>query len=130
MDKQTVLRLLQNYFSDIDVYDDFIFELMQIIAETGTEKDVVRLRSHRLALLRNLGVQAIKHKEFESLGRHLYSMHLTGNGFNIRIIYAFLNSDRPVLLLPFYERAGKNRTDYSPNILRATTRLKEIKGEQ
>ncbi len=129
MDKESVLKELRKHFSDIEVHDDLISELLEIISATGVELVFLRILMLRLNILRNLGIQATKHKEFEPLGNHLYSMHLAGKGFNIRIIYAFLENGHPILLLSFYERAGKGKTDYSTKIAQAASRLKEFKEE-
>ncbi len=56
-------------------------------------------------------------------------MHLTGKGFNLRILYAFLANQSPVLLLAFHERAGKRKTDYSGYIPQAAERLRQKKEE-
>jgi hypothetical protein len=53
-------------------------------------------------------------------------MRLSGSEFNIRILYGFLPSGKPVLLLAFYERSGKRASDYTNNIFAAKKRLTEI----
>ena len=100
MNKEDALRQLLNYLAMIDTHDDFTPELL-----------------------------AFRHKEFENIGGGLYSMHLAGKGFNLRILYAFLANQSPVLLLAFHERAGKRKTDYSGYIPQAAERLRQKKEE-
>ena len=66
-------------------------------------------------------------KEFENIGQGLFSMHLTGAGFNIRVLFAFLSNNQPVLLHAFEEKQGKRRTDYSSHIPPALLRLSQTK---
>ena len=74
-----------------------------------------------------MGIQATVLREFEPLGGGLYSMHLSGQGYNIRILYGFMPNGQPVLLLAFHERAGKAKTDYSSHIPEAQKRFAEYK---
>lgn len=104
-------------------------ELLALIAESGVEEAVFRLILLRLHMLQALGVEATRHKEFEPIKSGLYSMHLAGKGFNIRILYSFLPNRKPVLLLAFYEREGKRKTDYTPYIDPALSRLQRFKEE-
>lgn len=127
MNKDEVLLYLRNYFASIDVSDELIPELLSLIAETGVEASVFRILLQRLQLLLSLGVTATRHKEFEPIKNGLYSMHLAGKNFNIRILYSFLSNRNPVLLLAFYEREGKRKTDYTPYIAPALARLQQFK---
>ena len=129
MNKEDALRQLLNYLAMIDTHDDFTPELLALIAGSGTEADVFRLLVMRLTMLKALGIHAVRHKEFENIGGGLYSMHLAGKGFNLRILYAFLANQSPVLLLALHERAGKRKTDYSGYIPQAAERLRQKKEE-
>ena len=127
MNKENVLRYLRDYFSEIEVYEDLPAELIELIAGSGVEAHFFRILVMRIKMLLSMGVMATKHKEFESIGDGLYSMHLSGKGFNIRILYSFLQDRTPVLLLAFFEREGKNNTDYTPHIEPALTRLRQMR---
>lgn len=129
MNKDEVLRYLQNYFASIDTSEELLPELLALIGKSGIEKAVFKLIMLRLHILQSLGVNATQHKEFEPIESGLYSTHLTGRGFNIRILYSFLPNRKPVLLLAFYEREGKNNTDYTPYIKPALSRLQQLKEE-
>lgn len=97
--------------------------MLSIIASSGNELKIFRLLTVRLQYLTQNGVLACQHEEFEPIGDGIYSMHLAGKGFNIRILYSFMLNKEPVLLLCFYERAGKRKTNYTPYISAARERL-------
>ncbi len=127
MNKEDVLRQLRSFFAGIDLFPDLPFELVALIAGSGCEAAVFRILAMRLRMLQILGPDAVQHKEFENIGGGIYSMHLTGKGFNLRILYSFLPNQAPVLLLAFYERGGKRKTDYSGFIPQAEARLRQMK---
>lgn len=129
MNKDDVLRFLMSALSSIQVADELIPELIALLAGTGSENSIFNLLLMRLSFLQNLGAKAVQHKEFEAIGNGLYSMHLTGKGFNIRILYSFLPDRSPILLCAFYERGGKRKTDYTPYKGSALSRLERFKGE-
>lgn len=129
MNRDEVLRYWMNCFSSIEVSDYLVPELVSLIAESGSESAIFRILIMRITMLQSLTVNAVQHKEFESIGDGLFSMHLAGKGFNIRILYSFLPDRSPVLLLAFYERGGKRKTDYSEYIAPALSRLNKIREE-
>ena len=129
MNIDEVRRYWMDYLESIEVSDTLVSELVKIVAETGNELSVFKIFIQRLSFLQSLGALAVRHKEFESIGDGLFSMHLAGTDFNIRILYSFLPNRQPVLLLAFYERGGKRKTDYTPYKDPALSRLKQIKEE-
>ena len=129
MNKDRVLESLIVLLNGILFHENFLPELIGLIAEKGVEKQIFKLLSKQLILLNRNGILVTNAKEFENIGSGLFSMHLTGSGFNLRILFAFLPNSQPVLLLPFYERAGKRKTDYSGYIEPALVRFKEMREE-
>ena len=129
MNKDRVLESLIVLLNGILFHENFLPELIGLIAEKGVEKQIFKLLSKQLILLNRNGILVTNAKEFENIGSGLFSMHLTGSGFNLRILFAFLPNSQPVLLLPFYERAGKRKTDYSGYIEPALTRFNEMREE-
>ena len=119
--------MLAEYLRGILCHRLFANEFLERIAGTGKEKKVFTLLSTRLMVLNAKGIHVVEDKEFENIGNGLYSMHLSGSGFNLRILFAFLPNSQPVLLLAFYERGGKGKTDYSSNIKTALSRLDQMK---
>ena len=127
MNREQLLRELQDVFSRISIDPLLIKELIRLIVGSGFEQKFLALFRTRILRLLECGVGAISDKEFESIGQGLFSMHLTGSGFNIRILYSFLPDQTPMLLLAFYERAGKRKTNYTPHIVPALDRLCKAK---
>jgi len=126
MNKKAVLEWLISHFEPFVVHGRLISELVKLVSGTGYEKRFFGMLVGRLKFLDSMGILAVEHKEFEPICENLYSMHLTGTGFNIRILYSFFQDYTPVLLLAFFERAGKSTTDYTSHIEPAMNRFKEL----
>lgn len=129
MDQESVLDFLVACFADFCIHPELIGEIATLMAESGNEGSFFNLLIARLKFLSSLGINATRHKEFELIGSGIYSMHLSGNGFNIRILYGFLPNRKPALLLSFYEREGKRATNYTPYLAPAKQRLTSLKEE-
>ena len=127
MNRESVLNYLIAYLSEISYHYRLVDELLSLISKSGNEMQFFKLLVLRLRQLSMKGIEATLLTEFEPLQDGLYSMHMSGKGFNIRIIYSFLPNKQPVLLLAFYERGGKRRTDYTPHMEPALSRLREMK---
>lgn len=127
MNQDQILNLLIDAFQNFDGYMHAKLqqEIINLISRTGYEAKFLKLLIVRLAVLRETGIMACKQQEFENIGDGIYSMHLSGNGFNIRILYGFLKDHTPALLLAFEEREGKSKTDYTSYIPTAKARLEE-----
>ena len=117
-----ILSILEGTFLYLDV---FLKELIDIIACSGYERRFFTQFVARLNQLRALGASAIELKEFERIDDTIYSMHCSGATYNIRVLYGFTLSGLPVLLLAFFERSGKRKTDYTPYIPVAHARLED-----
>lgn len=129
MNRETVLASLKGIIGAFCATEAFLRELLDLIAEKGIEASFFSLLVARLRLLAVEGVKAVRHKEFELIGNGIYSMHLARKGYNIRILYGFLPNGEPALLLAFYERGGKRKTDYTPYLRPAAERL-QVKIEE
>lgn len=127
MNKSNVIQQLLQYLSQILCYDSFISDLVSIIAGTGYESKFFSLLQARLQILSAYGNGAIVAKEFELISDGIYSMHLSGHDFNIRILYAFLPNGQPVLLSTFFEREKKKKTDYTNYIPEAVSRFQKMR---
>ncbi len=128
MNQNDVLRLFSELLGALHLAPEFLSEFVSLITKSGKESVVFRLLVARIAALSSMGVMVTVLKEFEPLGDGIYSFHLTGNGFNYRILFGFLPNRKPVFLFPFYERGGKRKTDYSGKIDIAKNRLeRELK---
>lgn len=129
MNKDSVLQLLQNLFSSIDVHDELTPELLEIISKTGAEQRYFKTIVLQLTILLQSGVLATKRSDFELVGDGIFSMKQKSSEYNIRILYSFLPNRKPILLCAFYERSGKSKTDYTPYIPVAKARLAQHKEE-
>lgn len=127
MNTDSVLQYLYIYLNGYRYHKNILGEIKDIITASGKETAIFRLLVVRLKQLSTMGIDATKLKEFENLGQGLYSMHISSNGYNIRILYSFLPNKMPCLLLAFYEREGKRKTDYTHYLEPAKNRLKSMK---
>lgn len=127
MNRETILLYLENFFASLLYHPDIKLELVSLLTASGFEKRFLTLLIKRIQQLATYGINATNLEEFELLNNGLYSMHLAGKGFNIRILYSFLSNRKPVLLLAFYERWGKRKTDYTPYFGPVKLRLEHMR---
>lgn len=124
MNKESVLIYFLSILDGACPYHDtFLRELVDLTARSGNEKKFFTQFTTRLNQLRALGMSATKLKEFERIDDTIYSMHCSGTTHNIRILYSLTSAGLPLLLLAFFERGGKGKTDYTTYIPAAHTRL-------
>ena len=116
MKREEVLSWLCSILGELLYTREFYQELVELIAETGIEGKFFTTFVRQLRMLTLLGAQAVQSKEFESIGNGLFSMHLTGNGYNIRVLYSFLQNQQPILLL---SRAWRKAEDRLHQVYRA-----------
>ncbi len=126
MNRQDVKLFLEMFFSNFLMHERFLLELIDLISGSGYEKSFKKILMKQLYILSVRGVLATETKEFELIGDGIFSMHLTGKGFNIRALYCFLSNSQPAFLTAFYERGGKKKTDYVPYLDVAQTRKREM----
>ncbi len=127
MNRDIVLKTLYSLLGSFQFFDAMLCELTACISKHGIELAVFNKLMLRLKQLGSLGQGASKLDGFERIDETIYSLHLQGTGFNIRILYAFLPNEQPVLLLAFHERSGHRRTDYTPHLDPAKERFLSIK---
>lgn len=125
MNKENVLSYLMRQLGDILTTRNLIPELVAILSESGNEAAFFKQLAKCLRILAIKGICAIELDGFENIGQGIFSMRLPAKGYNIRILYGFLPNSKPVLLLAFYERGGKRKTDYTPYLEPARKRLEE-----
>lgn len=123
--KDFILRLLEA-LEPFLVHEDVLGELVGELKQSGNEKAFLAVLAKRLKFLAAYGILSTTHEEFEPISDGIYSMHMSGQGFNIRILYGFLPSRRPALLMAFHERAGHSATDYTGRAKIAADRLAEM----
>ena len=126
MNRDSILSYLEEYLGTFRCHANLFGDIVDIIARSGYERSFFALLIVQLRILAAQGQNAIQVPGFERLKHaegELYSMHLDGRDFNLRILYSFLPDHTPVLLTTFFERAGKRTSDYTPYIPAAKERL-------
>lgn len=126
MNRDSILSYLEEYLGTFRCHASLFGDIVDIIARSGYERSFFALLIVQLRILAAQGQNAIQFPGFERLKHadgELYSMHLDGRDFNLRILYSFLPDHTPVLLTTFFERAGKRTSDYTPYIPAAKERL-------
>lgn len=126
MNRDSILSYLEEYLGTFRCHANLFGDIVDIIARSGYERSFFALLIVQLRILAAQGQNAIQFPGFERLKYaegELYSMHLDGRDFNLRILYSFLPDHTPVLLTTFFERAGKRTSDYTPYIPAAKERL-------
>lgn len=132
MNKIKLIKELESNFDSFSVHPELVTDLISLLSRSGTEKSFLSKLKYALNFLKRFGVTAHMQPtdQFEKLleASNLFSMHIEGKTFNIRILYSFAD-DGTILLHGFYERAGKQKTDYSTAIPIAQRRLAEMENE-
>ena len=126
MNRDSILAYLEEYLGTFRCHANLFGDIVDIIASSGYERSFFALLIVQLRVLAAQGRNAILFPGFERLkhsNSELYSMHLDGRDFNLRILYSFLPDHTPVLLTAFFERDGKRTSDYTPYIPAAKERL-------
>lgn len=126
MNKKDFIRRLLETLAPFLAHKEMIGELVAELKQSGNEKAFLATLEKRLKFLSDQGILATVHEEFELISDGIYSMHLACQGFNIRILYGYLPSRRPALLMAFHERAGHSATDYTGKAKIAADRLAEM----
>ena len=130
MNKKDFLNRLFAALNGFCIHPLLLGEVLEELKKSGQESAFLKVLLARLKFLAENGIYATQHKEFEPLEQGIYSMHLSGNGFNIRILYGFLPDQTPALLLAFYERGGHAATDYTGKCGIAAERLRDLEEER
>mgnify|MGYP000887669465 CR=1 FL=1 len=129
MDRKKFLKTLIELLHSFSVHSALLTELLEELKHSGNEVSFITILEARLKFLNEHGIEATVHKEFENIEKGIYSMHLSGNGFNMRILYGFIDG-APALLYAFHERGGHGRTDYTGKVDVALQRLTELKEDR
>lgn len=107
---------LEVHFKDFKVHPDLIKEVSQILEKTGERKAFLSKFINNLKFLKNYGelahIQSTDKFEKLKQAENMYSMHIKGKTFNVRILYSFL-ANGTILLHGFDEKSGKKVTNYS-----------------
>lgn len=109
--------------AQIEYHAEFLDELLELIANTGIEKDFIKKFAARLSAMQQLnnidfGLTWLEHlKEYGNL----YSLHVDVFKTNYRLLFCKANNGK-YFLCAFYERQGKGKTQYRPYAEKAIER--------
>lgn len=139
MNKSKALKQLIEYLEDYNTKYSYIFhkkfveELSDIILKNavGCEIEVFKILIKQFSFVNTMGImvhEADSNEILKSTGnaRDYYSLHIQNRIVNIRILMAFSNEENPVFLAAFFEKAGKNISDYSQWMPIIKERYKQI----
>lgn len=119
--REALLRLAQ----DLDEYLQrgfrfhplFLEEFKKLLSgASGNEKEIFSLLIKQLNFVKELKQQVCNadgNEIIKYLDREYYSLHLSGKGFNLRLLMTFDEGDEPIFLAAFYERSRKRASDYT-----------------
>lgn len=129
MDKESMGRYLEECLDGYLYHKALPNEIMNILNKSGCEADFIKSLLRNLKMLQATGYNAVKNKNFKKLKKHndLWRMDLGIKKMNIRIIYTYTTYGEAILLHAFFEKSGKNVSDYSLHALVAESRMEDIK---
>lgn len=129
MNRQQLIEKLMRLLLDFRRHPRFLAELVKLIVGSGQELRILTQLEIRLHTLADYPTSAfLRDRGFEHLEDGIYSMHVDVQRYNLRILYYVDADGAPCLLLPFFERGGKNATDYSKKIPAARAMRSEMEG--
>ncbi len=129
MNKKSMEIYLEKCLNDCFYHKALPGEIIDILNQSGFEAGFFKLFVKKLAILQGTGYNAVKNASFKKLKKNndLWRMKLCIKKINIRIIYTYNNNGKAVLLHAFFEKNGKNVSDYSKHSLVAESRMEDIK---
>lgn len=129
---EKIILLQQLKSSNCIIHEGFVDDIQKLVMGTGNEKEFFRMVIKGIQLVKELGNDVLRLKNFEKLknAEELYSMKLKGSRFNYRVLYTFGENSNTILLHLFFERddAGKGR--YETHMPIALERMRELKGKK
>ena len=104
------------------MYTDF----KGIFKNSGNARSFLAVLMSRLKFLEQQGLEkALQTDNFKRIEKGLYAIRIKGK-HNIRILFS-LKENKEIMLLAFFRKAGKGRSEYENYIPEANRRLSEIK---
>ncbi len=98
----------------------------------GHEKEIFSLLIKQLNFVSTLRKQVYKadgNEIIKYLDREYYSLHLSSQNFNLRMLMTFDEKETPIFLAAFYERSGKKASDYTQWKKVLKGRYEQMQGE-
>lgn len=131
MNKNALLEALQKLFFNYLYHPNLKDDIVGLIAKSGFENQFIKTFVQLMAEYKALGRAQAERRpksKFEPFDETLFSLHVNGKDFNIRILYAYTGADeRLTFLHAFWER---DASDYKKAVLIAYERLYELEKEE
>lgn len=135
MNTKDALAALLILFQSFIVHNRCISEFKSLLKKElkGKESSFFQVLMVQLKHLADFGplISTVDdHEKLKYSDCDIYSIHLSGYQFNVRLLVSFDINTRPYLLLAFYERSGKRKTDYTGQAKTAHSRFNELLKEE
>lgn len=133
---QKLIETLEEYNGLFNFHENFIGEFADILHKnaSGHEKEVFNIVIKQFNFVRQMGREVYKADSNEILKETgdvvYYSLHIQDKVVNIRMLMTFSDEEAPVFLAAFFERQGKNATDYTQWIPVIKERYKQMGEEE
>ncbi len=125
MDTIELQELLDREFGDLFIFHPkFIDEFVELLKNSGVEFQLLNQFTRKLYMIIELGNIDCGLPWLEKLKKceDLYSLHLKGGNKNFRLLFTKTSGNK-YFLRAFYEKSGKSKTSYAPNIKIALERM-------
>ena len=135
MNTKELIKILSEQFSGYVCHTYFLKELYDILKKnlSGKEKQLFKQLTAQLENIKKMGrmvYMADRNERLKGKGSRYYSIHLSSAQYNVRLLTYIDGAGIPYFLSAFYERAGKDHTDYSNYISVLDNRLKQLLGDE
>lgn len=111
-----------------EVHPEFIEEFLSLINKSSDKNLIIKNFEKLLYAVNNLGFYYMcNHKKIEKLKdcNNLYSLRIITKNSNFRVLFSVMKSSK-ILLHTFYEKEGKDVTEYQSHIPIAEARLENF----
>lgn len=134
MNKKDILEIISNLFSNYSFHPRCISEFTELLKKDlrGKEARFFKLMTTQFNNIMTFGkmIHTVDgHEQIKGASRTYFSIHLQQNQYNIRLLIYFTETNTPLFLCIFNERAGKSVSDYTQYVKVLDARLNEMLGD-
>ncbi len=111
---------------NIIVHPAFFKEFIELVDKSGEKHKILDKTLKLLFFMQELGLDMCKHPKIEHLKKegNLYSLHINTSNHNLRVLFS-VRGEGKIFLHTFFEKEGKNKTEYRSHIPIAIKRRNE-----
>lgn len=128
MDILDIKNILEHQFGDrFSFHPDFFPEFVELIKESGAEKEILVQFLRKLSAIVELGDCDSGLRWLEKLKKYdnMYSLHLQTKTKNYRLLFSKIGNGKLFLHI-FFERAGKGNSSYAKHVPIAIQRREDF----